>query len=120
MPAKSESPAPRFLAPSEFRVFLILSRRHPLTVREISQELTLRHPDTHQAYTTLATLVHRLVKKGYVAQEGSSPHQYRPTVDFDAALRAHVEHFLDELALGDPAELRVVLETVTGRLPSRS
>ena len=122
MSIKSGSPAPPFLSPSEFRVFLVLSLRHPLTVREISQELARRDPGFHQAYTTLATVLHRLTKKGYVAQEaeGSSAYLFHPTVDLHAVLRTHVQRFLEDHLLQEPAELRVVLETVASRFPGRS
>lgn len=107
-----------FLPPSEFRIFAVLCKRHPLTIREIGQELARRDPDFRQGYTTLATLLQRLVKKGYVVQEssGSAPYLFRPRVPFDAALRRHIERFLDDFVVSEPVELRAVLEMVMDRL----
>ena len=107
-----------FLPPSEFRIFSVLCKRHPLTIREISLELSRRDPEIRQGYTTLATLLQRLIRKGYVVQDGAgpAPHLFRPSVPFDVALRRHIERFLDDFAVSEPVELRAVLEMVMDRL----
>lgn len=107
-----------FLPPSEFRIFSVLCKRHPLTIREIGQELARRDPDFQQGYTTLATLLQRLIRKGYVVQEdlGPAPHLFRPSVPFDVALRRHIQRFLDDFVSSEPVELRAVVEMVMDRL----
>jgi len=108
------------LSPSEWKVFWVLSRRHPLTTAEVAQELSRLEPDVSLNDNTVRTFLKRLQTKGYLTAEPSSGREllYRPSVPFDAALRFHVNRFLDQFALGGRSDLEVLCEIVERRLAS--
>ncbi len=118
MPTPSAIPEIPLLAPSEFRIFFVLCKRNPLTLRQIGQELARRDPEFRQGHDTLAPFLQRLVKKGYVsqhAQEGLPP-LFQPSIPFDFALRRQFERFLDDCFLTGPAELRALVDVALDRL----
>jgi predicted transcriptional regulator len=113
-PARQE-----LLSPSEWKVFWILSRRHPLTIAEIGLELSRQDPGVTLADNTVRTFVKRLQKKGYLAEDSSSPRDlmaFRPSVPFEVALRFHVDRFLDQFALGGRGDLETLRRVVEERL----
>jgi predicted transcriptional regulator len=70
----------------------LLWRRHPATAREIEAELPR---DNSWAYTTLKTLLARLVEKGAVAEEKrGNVSFYQPLVSRHEAQRTAVESLL--------------------------
>ncbi|HEX9944276.1 MAG TPA: BlaI/MecI/CopY family transcriptional regulator [Thermoanaerobaculia bacterium] len=99
-----------YLAPSEWQIFCLLSKRSPLTVRDLGAEL--RRRQSPRQHTTILTFVQRLVRKGYVAQRpaggATTANLYYAVVPFELALRLHVERFLAELVLDDPEDLRLL------------
>ncbi len=112
-----------YLAPSEFRIFFVLSLRNPLTIREIGHDLAHRYPDFRQGYSTLATILQRLISKGYVSQGepgSTTAFLFHPTLPLDDVVRSHVEHFLDDHLLVEPAEIRTVVEVAAGKLTRRA
>lgn len=107
-----------YLSPAEFRIYSLLSRHGPLTIREIRIQLARLDPTSTQGYNTVGTLLHRLIEKGYAEQQaqGQVSHWFRPTIPYDFALRWHVDRFLDGFRISSRADLRVVLEIVIDRL----
>ena len=120
---QSTSSVPTFpdLSPSEFRIFAVLARRGPLSIRDIGQTLARQDPHFSQGYNSLGTLLQRMVKKGYVTQEdpsGTAGKLYRPLLPYDFVIRRQIENFLDTLFLTSQEDLRVVIEVVQARLAS--
>jgi len=112
-------PKPRqeLLSPSEWKVFWVLSRRHPLTIAEIGLELSRLDPEVSLNDNTVRTFVKRLQSKGYLEGEaGSALLSFRPAVPFEVALRFHVGRFLDQFALGGEADLEILRKVVEERL----
>jgi len=98
-----------YLAPSEWQVFYVLSKRGPLTIRDIGAELVRMKPDFEAGYTTILSYVQRLVRKGYVRQQrlpgSTTAHLYRTKVPFEFALSRQVERFLAEFIFDDAENL---------------
>ena len=111
---------PELLSPSEWRVFWIVSRRHPLTIAEIGRELARHEPDEAPLNdNTVRTFVKRLQSKGYLTVETSSGRDllsYRPSVPYEIALRFHVNRFLDQFALSGRADLEALRALIEERL----
>jgi predicted transcriptional regulator len=116
MAPKTEAANLPLLAPSEWRIFLVLSLRSPLTIREIGIELSRRDPEFRQGHATLSTLLKRILTKGYVRQkvddDVTMPTQYWPTVPLDVALRPHVERFLLDFTQQRREALEIVLDVI--------
>lgn len=113
-------PKPRqeLLSPSEWKVFWILSKRHPLTIAEISQELSRLDPGFPLNDNTVRTFVKRLQSKGYLKEEKGSPLlSFRPAVPFKEALRFHANRFLDQFALGGDGDLETLRQVIEERRP---
>jgi len=110
----------KLLAPSEWKIFALLTRHNPLSTSEITQELN-RQNDPRHAVTdgTVRSLVKRILDKGYlttIANDQRSAIVYSPSVPFETALRLHVNNFLDQYApLGAP-DLRLIRDLVDRRL----
>lgn len=117
MPTDNSRP---YLAPSEWRIFYVLSQgRSPMTIREIGVELIHLYPDQKQAYNTIATIITRMITKGYIREEsGPSARSYQTTSPFDDALRQHFEHYLSEHLLDQPEEIGTLLEVLSRKLIS--
>ncbi len=114
-----------FLSPAEWRVFSLLSKKGPLTVRQLVAEFEATSEEA-RSYTTILTLAQRLAAKGYLAQsEKAAPHgpasaiTYSPSVPYPDALRRHAERFLAQYALGYPDDLLLVSEVIDRNLASR-
>lgn len=114
-----------YLSPAEWRVFSLLSKKGPLTVRQLVAELETI-PEATRSYTTILTLAQRLTAKGYLAQsEKAASHgpasaiTYSPSVPYAEALRRHAERFLAQYVLGDSDDLLLVSEVIEQHLRNR-
>jgi len=122
--SSSRSSDPPFLSPAEWLVFSLLSKKGPLTVRQIVAELETA-AEAARSYTTILTLAHRLTAKGYLSQSDraaahgpASVITYSPSVPYADALRRHTERFLAQYALSNPDDLFLVREVVDQLLPN--
>jgi predicted transcriptional regulator len=108
----------KLLSPYEWRVFWIVSNRHPLTIAEISRELARNEPDKPPPNdNTVRTFVARLRKKGYLVQaRDQEVLSFQPCVPYDAALRFHTNDFLHRFALGGRSDIEAVREVASQRL----
>ncbi len=115
---RMDSPALPFLSPSEWRIFLVLSMTSPLSVKEISEELSRRHTDFHQGISTLSTLLQRLMANGYVSRTRgpSGMIVYEPLVPLEPAWRRHAERFLDDFTQRRREPLELLLQVVKEHL----
>ena len=96
------------LSDSELEVMKALWDGGPSTVRALNEELTRR--GRRWAYTTVATLLQRLVAKGVIASSTLAvPHVYRPTVGRDALLERRLREAADEFCDGAAAPLVLAL-----------
>ena len=122
MPTPTNLP---YLAPSEWQIFRALAKRGgEITLRELGTELARLHPDFALAYSSLHTLVNRLIEKGYLesCSTGSgvtNTRLYWPVVDFEAALERHVGRFLDQVVFDDPHDLATARKVLDARFASR-
>lgn len=111
------------LTPSEWRVFFLLSRRQPMTVAEIAQELARLDPELARSYNTVKTFTERICGKGYLRREpqpvtsgaGREAFAYSLAVPFEDALKFHVHRFLDQYALGGKPDLDVIRRALVER-----
>jgi BlaI family transcriptional regulator, penicillinase repressor len=96
------------LSESERAVLKALWDHGPGTVREINELLEER--GRQWAYTTAATLLQRLVTKGYVAGDSTvMPHIYRAVVTRQELLESRLRDAADELCDGRAAPLVLAL-----------
>ena len=111
-----------YLSPSEWQIFYVLSRRgSEITLRALGSELAELDPDFDLSYSSLHTLVGRLIEKGYVDSRSTgsgvtSTRLFWPLVAFDAALRRHTERFFSQFLFDDPRHLKTVRKLVDERL----
>jgi len=124
--AARSAPIPElpFLSPAEWSVFSLLSKKGPLTVRQLVSELEASS-EAPRSYTTVLTLAQRVAAKGYLHQsEKAAPHgpasaiTYSSCVSYADTLKRHAERFLDQYALGDPEDLLLVREIIDQHLGS--
>lgn len=121
--SSQESELP-FLSPAEWRIFALLSKKGPLTVRQLVAELAAVDFSS-RSYTTILTLAQRLVAKGYLSEGPkaaprgpSSAITYSAAVPYPEALRYHVERFLAQYT-SDPDDLLCLRQVVDQHLASR-
>ena len=96
------------LSESEREVLKALWDHGPGTVREINALLARR--GRRWAYTTVATLLQRLLAKQYVASDPTVvPHVYRAAVTRDELLGRRLQDAADELCDGRAAPLVLAL-----------
>jgi predicted transcriptional regulator len=96
------------LSDSEREVLRALWDRGPGTVREVMDLLTAR--GRRWAYTTVGTLLQRLVAKGYVASDPTSvPHVFRASVSREELLGRRLKDAANELCDGRAAPLVLAL-----------
>jgi BlaI family penicillinase repressor len=96
------------LSESERAVLKALWDHGPGTVREIN--VLLEQRGRQWAYTTAATLLQRLVTKGYVSGDSSvMPHVYHATVSREQLLESRLLDAADELCDGHAAPLVLAL-----------
>jgi predicted transcriptional regulator len=96
------------LSDSEREVLRVLWDRGAGTVREIKDVLAGR--GRRWAYTTVATLLQRLVGKQYAASDPTTvPHVYRAAVSREELLERRLQDAADELCDGRAAPLVLAL-----------
>jgi predicted transcriptional regulator len=114
------NPPRKLLSASEWRVFYLLSKKGPLKIRDLMDEMERQDPARLVAYTTVLTLAQRLVGKGYITQQPAASARgtliYTAQVPYEVALRLHVEHFLAETTFYAPADLQAIREMIDRHL----
>ena len=96
------------LSVSEREVLKVLWDHGPRTIREINE--VLERQGRHWAYTTVATLVGRLVVKEFAASDPSAvPHIYRAVVSRDELLDRRLKDAAEEFCDGRAAPLVLAL-----------
>jgi BlaI family transcriptional regulator, penicillinase repressor len=96
------------LSLSEREVLKVLWDHGPRTVREINQ--VLESQGRRWAYTTVATLLQRLVVKRFAASDSREvPHVYRALVSRDELLDRRLKDAAEELCDGRAAPLILAL-----------
>ena len=96
------------LSDSEREVLRVLWDHGPRPIREINQ--VLESQGRRWAYTTVATLLQRLVVKKFVASDSSAvPHVYRARVSRDELLDRRLKDAAEELCDGRAAPLVLAL-----------
>lgn len=101
----------KLLGELELEIMRVVWERHPVTVREVLEALTARRP---RAYTTVMTVMGRLVAKGLLAAEkqGKSYH-YRP-VATPAEFESHAAGQVVQSLLADFGSDLAVSQFVEG------
>jgi predicted transcriptional regulator len=114
-----------FLSPAEWQIYALLSKKGPLTVRQLVAELSATDAPI-RSYTTVFTLAQRLASKGYLyqmpkaAEHGpGSAITFRPSFPYEEAFRRHAERFLAQYAFGDPADLHHLRQLIDLHLAER-
>ena len=93
---------------SEFDVLRVLWEHGPLTVRQVGEVLRAR--GRNWAYTTVSTLLQRLVaKRAARCQTGGSAHVFEAAVSREELLRDSVQAIADQLCEGTAAPLVLAL-----------
>jgi predicted transcriptional regulator len=109
-----------FLSSSEWRIFYLLSKKGPLSIKALVAELEDQRPGAPLAYTTILTHAQRLVGKGYLTQHpiggSSTANVYALRVAFDATFSRHVERFLSDFTFDNPDELESIRQMIDQRL----
>ncbi len=119
----SQRQQPPFLPPSEWRIYSLLARHGPLTVRQMLDALPQDGSKGHHQYMTVRTLALRLVEKGYLAEgpKGaaagpSSVVVFSPLVPYDEALDRHLDHFVAQYALGGKSDIQAFRRAIERHL----
>jgi BlaI family transcriptional regulator, penicillinase repressor len=93
MARRKPAAPPALLSEAEWKVMRCLWRRHPASAREL---LVTLHAETGWAYTTLKTVLTRLVEKGAVSErKRANASQYEPLVAEVDARRSAVRSLVD-------------------------
>lgn len=96
------------LSDAETEVLRVLWDFGPASVREINAELNQR--GRRWAYTTVATLLQRLIAKGFVASDSATvPHVYSAAVLKNDLIERRLKDAADELCDGEAAPLVLAL-----------
>jgi BlaI family transcriptional regulator, penicillinase repressor len=96
------------LSDAERDVLKVLWDHGPATVRMINE--VLKNRGRRWAYTTVATLLQRLVTKQYVTSDPSAvPHVYHAIISRDDLLERRLKDAADELCDGHTAPLVLAL-----------
>ena len=94
------------LSEAETEILKALWSHGPATVRRLNEVLAGRH----WAYTTVLTLLQRLVAKGYAASEASGvAHVFRAAVTREEMLERRLRDTADELCDGSALPLLLAL-----------
>ena len=93
MPRRKTAAAGPALSEAEWKVMRCLWRKHPATARDL---LEMLHADTRWAYTTLKTVLARLVEKKAVSEKKrANTSWYEPSIAEADARRSAVRSLLD-------------------------
>ena len=110
-----KNPVPE-LGPLEFALLRILWKKSPATAGEVLEEYNARG-SRPLAYTTVMTLLTRLVEKGVLhADRERQPFAFSPRVGREALLKQRIREFVDVFFDGRAADLAVRL-VEEGKLP---
>ena len=97
------------LGPLEFALLRILWKKSPATAGEVLEEYNARSARP-LAYTTVMTLLTRLVDKGVLrADRERQPFAFTPRVGREAVIKQRVREFVDVFFDGRAADLAVRL-----------
>ncbi len=97
------------LGPLEFQLLRILWKSAPASARRIL-ECYNRKASRPLKYTTVMTLLSRMVDKGVLeADRSRQPYEFRPRVSREQILRHRVRDFVDRFFEGSAADLAVRL-----------
>ena len=92
------------ISDTELEVLKVLWESGPATVREV--DAMLRRQGRRWAYTTVLTLLHRLLAKGYVSSDKSGmAHVFRPAVTREKLLRQRLRDLSEQLTEGTATPL---------------
>lgn len=98
------------LGPLEFEMVQVLWRTGPAPAREVQDRYNREHPDKPLAYTTVMTLLTRLVdKKVLSVDRRRQPFQFSPLITKDRLIGQRVKDFVNLFFDGRPADLAVRL-----------
>jgi predicted transcriptional regulator len=87
----------RFFSPAEWEILQYITRRHPVTAREVAEHFAVTH---RWARTTVITMIERLRDKGYLLRdESGNIHRYAPTEPQNDLMQGLVRDFVQK-ALG--------------------
>jgi predicted transcriptional regulator len=91
------------LASLQLAIMRALWQRGEATVADVREDL---HDDRPLAYTTIATMLAKMERKGYVAHriEGRA-HIFRPAIDQEKVSRSMVTDLADRLFAGDVTQM---------------
>src|SRR5690349_16810297 len=109
----------RLITPSEWRIFVMLTLQHPMSLLQITRELNSQDPAHPITKGAVWNLDKRLQDKGYLTATANKDHAatlYGPGVPYELALRAHVNNFLDQYASPSEPGLRLIRDVVEERL----
>ncbi len=99
------------ISPAELSVLKILWDMRPMTVREVCDALDKQR----WAYTTVQTLLNRLMAKGVVRREAEgNAHRYSPSVSRNRLLASRLKELAEQLCDGAASPLIAAL-VGTGR-----
>jgi BlaI family penicillinase repressor len=88
------------VADAEWQVMEVVWSKSPIEAIEVAEVLFDR---TGWRPTTVKTLLHRLVKKGFLAfEQVGNRYRYRPLVSRDESLRQASESFVERFFGGEP------------------
>lgn len=94
------------ISPAELSVLKILWDTRPMTVREVCDALDKQR----WAYTTVQTLLNRLVAKGAVQREPEgNAHRYSPSVSRNRLLASRLKELAEQLCDGATSPLIAAL-----------
>jgi len=100
--------SPTSISPAELTVLKVLWDAPPLTVREVCDALGQRKQ--RWAYTTVQTLLNRLVAKGVVGREPEgNAHRYTPSVSRNWLLATRLKELAEQLCDGAASPLVAAL-----------
>lgn len=107
--APSSTPPPsRSISDAELDVLKVLWAKGPATVREILDELVGQ--GRSWAYTTVQTLLGRLVQKGFVSNDKRGrAHEFAPAVSREDLLGEQLDDLVERVCDGVPAPLMLSL-----------
>ncbi len=98
------------LGPVEFALLRILWKKSPATSGEVLDEYNRRSARKPLAYTTVMTLLTRLVEKGVVRVDRErQPFRFSPRIGRETLLKQRVREFVDVFFDGRAADLALRL-----------